>query len=232
MIDESSADFATAVALYCDPKRTSLTDVEAKYCSDRIAGRFLTAAASSTSYYFGSHLTHQHRKLAWVMVDDDLVAIRGKSCSEVAAYLKLDDDSAADISKGIRRGRLYLLPKHSAVLCDWDSLVGLMAREYGPLVGQLLCVHLEDFKSLTFDQIQQQDPAYDMLSSLKMTVEMYLQSTNSLAQARAFLMHEIGLNQYAQLPYTSADKGNRALAYMVANGELPTNGNWVDFALA
>ena len=73
----------------------------------------------------------------------------------------------------------------------------------------LLGVHRAALKQSSFAAIQSEDPSLDMVAldtayadPRRSSPAVYTASRNRLVDARAFLCHELGLNEHADLPIT------------------------------
>ena len=168
------------------------------------------------------------RKLAWVLTGQELHALQGFNASQVADRLKFGCAQEGAVLEGTQLIRVYLLPATDAVLCEWDAFLNLIGQHYGHKVATLLEVHRSALKQIPFTEIQQTDPALDLVAldtaygdGRRASPTVYAASTNRLIDARAFLHHELGLNEHADLPFTQIRTSAEATkAYMVPNRSL------------
>jgi hypothetical protein len=192
-----------------------------------LVGRIQHQSRDEESFF--PHLTRSDRKLAWVTTGYELVEyIHGKTAHEIAHSIKFDEVTMKAIEENKKKLRLFILPKdENVVLCKWDAFINLVASEeaYTSVIGDRLKIHLDAFENMTFDEIQATNPSIGIIKT-KIGVSEYLESANSLVEARAFLYHELGLNEYAKLPYADRDHLD-VLCYMTRNVEVPKEA-WID----
>jgi hypothetical protein len=190
-----------------------------------LVGRFVTAGNSAD---FGPHLAFGARKLAWVLTAKELHGLQGLTAVAVARKLAFGRVQEQAVLTGTQQMRVYLLPSADAVLCEWDPFIDLVGLHYGPEILELLDVHRVALKQMAFAEIQREDPALDMAAldtaygdPRRSSPGVYLASRNRLVDARAFLCHELGLNEHADLPFTQQrTSANATKASMVSNVSL------------
>ena len=193
------------------------------------AGRFVTARVGEA---FGPKLAYETRRLAWVLSAEELAPLlEDLSVRRVARHLGFTATQESALRDGEERMRLYFLPvKEPVVHCDWAAFIALVGEAYGAEIKALLAQHAVALETTQFADVQAMDPQLDMLAlysahgdARRSDPARYIASPNRLIDARAFLFHELGLNEHADLPFTrpQSDCGAaRTLACMSANISL------------
>jgi hypothetical protein len=168
-----------------------------------LVDRFITAPSGAS---IGPKLAFETRKLAWVLGGEELHALQGLKAGEVAARLKFGRTQEQAVLAGTQQMRVYLLPAADGVLCEWDPFLDLVGKHYGPKVAARLDVHRSALRGIPYAEIQDADPAFNMAAldiayaaDRWSSPAVYTASANRLVDARAFLYHELGLNEHADL---------------------------------
>ena len=225
---EHPSSFATASSAYRatfnEVRNHHFTRLAAADC-ELLVGRFVTAPDPES---LGPNLAYEERKLAWVLTGEELHALQGFNANKVADRLKFGCAQEEAVLGGTQVMRVYLLPATDAVLCEWDTFLNLIGQHYDQQVATLLEVHRSALKQIPFTEIQQTDPTFDLVAldtaygdDRRSSPTVYAASTNRLIDARAFLHHELGLNEHADLPFTQIRTSPEATkAYMVPNRSL------------
>jgi hypothetical protein len=172
----------------------------------------------------------RQRKLVFVMAGDGLAKMTASTGTQRLVDIGYPADYVhRKVVEGKNQFKLVVFPETSkTVPATWDNVLVLMGELY-PGCGERLARHAAELKQTPFAELQRRagfdfdtiDRRGDM-DPMFMTLERYLESPDTAANARAFLFFSGRLNAlYSGDGFTYDEAGERGIReYVMANTEL------------